>query len=629
MRKINTHSVLIRGILFVIFLCLGRMAYGQLQNIPLGNTVMPNLSVAGFHQEFNTYIWNYQLNTTKKIGKKTQFSLQENFRSSMLRLSNNEDRWKDDQNLKVIFNYQILPTFIIESGLASISFVDKQSGFNNDIQTHVGQVGIKMFPLPNVSVLANVGPKWDYRLEQKDVGTTVDASVAANDVDLGGYNNNLYVTIDQDRFSERQNRDFNFQHLISKEFVPGTSDSIRIFDTYQRRDNYTSQTGDIESIRESVRGLNNLLSYKVSDVVRLRARSTFQFKNVELQSVSTNEERLRKRNDQYISNSLSMQLEKKKMTGGLHLTYWSQIQSYDIETDKSNTPFSKRTAFVTPDNESNRLLLTSDFGLKLGRADSVYTYFSVSRFQYDTPDTNNFDDRDELRLNSRFVGIHRFSPFLKLELNASVNLYHLVYIFGERSADNNWNRIFSLNPRLEFTPNKNFRLKQSFEVLANYVDYDFEDQSVLTKSFVFRKFAVEDSVLWRVSLKSMISVGYRLELEENGQLSWDDWTERVLITRRSQWFRVLWNYSILQKFTLAPGFSVYSRNEWRHNNDQFGVEVIEKADNYSSYGPIFRLYYLPSQKLQLTINANRQAVHAPGQKKYYLNNIDIRLNWYF
>jgi len=584
----------------------------------------------GFRQEFNTYLWHYQINTQRLRYKKWHVVVSERFNSSMLRLRGQNFKWKDDQNFNFTVNYSLWPALTLVSRIVSLAFLDRQSGLNNDIRTHSGAIGVKYSPRRNVFASAEVGPKWDHRLNQHDYGTHYRVDVAANRLDWEGYNNSLSAALGQDVFAVRRNNNFYINYLVSKEFVPGTSDTLRTWVVNRRRDNYASVAGDIESLRESVKALDNSLLYQISRDVNFGLNSVIQFKNVELISLSGSETlRQRKRNDQSVHNTLSLNILKKRFKSHINLSYWSQTQRYDINLGKVGLPFSRRTAFITPDNESNRLRMSTDLSLKMTPSDSLFAYFSISRFMYDTPDTNNFDDRDELRINSRLLFYHSFNPSLKLELEANVNLYHLVYIFGERSADNNWNRIFRLRPAIVYQPAVNFRLKQAFEVLANYVDYDFEDPNVLTKSFVFRKFALDDSLRWRFGYRTSFILNYRLQLEENGQLSWEQWLERVLVTRQSHWLRIYLRYDVGEKLILSPGLTYYGRTEWRHKTDPFGVEIKEKSAVYSSFGPILQLHYMPSRSVQFVLDSMRQAVDGPTQERYYINNIDLHLNWYF
>ncbi len=588
-----------------------------------------NINEVGFRQEFNTYIWNYNLGTMQVINNRWQVMMNEKFTSSLLKLSSDNDKWKDDQNLNFRVGYILLPRITIHSWLSSLIFMDKQSGFNNDIRTHHGSVGMEYTPLPNLRIFAKAGPKWDTRYRRDDKGYNYFFTADAGKFEWEKYENSLNVLFGQDQFSQRQNKDFNIQYTMYREFAPGTSDSLRLLTTNQRRDNYTSSRGDIESLREDAKGLDNVLNYALSHNLNMQLNSGLYFKDVQILSTVDNvEAKRRNRSDQRFSQDAIFNLRRDRLKSQLQFSWWTQKQIYDIDTDTS-VPFSGRTAFITPDNESSRLMLVAGMSTPLTRKDSLYSYLSISKYKYDTPDTNNFDDRDELRINSRIVGIHRFSPVLTGELQASVNLYHLVYIFGERSADNNWNRIFMVRPFIRYAPAKTFKFTQAFEVLANYVDYDFEDPGLQTKSFVFRKFSMDDSLQYQLTGSSILSFNYRLQLEENGQLSWDEWTERVLATRRNQWFHFIWNFQPAPGFRISPGYSCFIREEWRHEIITPGMEKKTRVGVYTSQGPVLRLFYSPTTRLRFVFDAIRYRVKPQNGEKYYINNIQFLLNWSF
>ena len=590
----------------------------------------PGSSSIGFKQEFNNYVWLYNLSTNKVLNGRWQVSMGEHFRSSMLRVGTNNDKWKDDQRLSFNLHYSLLPSLRLLARLSSVIFFDRQSGFNNDIRTHVGDFGFEFSPAAKIVASGRIGPKWDSRFQQHDQGVHFSLETDARDLKWQEYSNSIHFLLNNDRFATRRNQNLNAGYYMQRKFAPGTSDSLYVFTKNQRRDNYTSFSGDIESFREKIKGFKNRLLYRIGSGFDFSLSSSMQFKNVAVSAISGEKlQRRRKRNDQRVSNEMALNLQKRRIQSSLKLMYWNQEQKYDIQIEKTNLPFSSRTAFITPNNKSNRLMLVGGLSARLSARDSLYAYSSVSRFQYDTPDTNNFDDRDELRINSRMSVSHRFSRDLKLEVQAGVNLYHLVYIFGARSADNNWNRIFRFRPIVDYTPFQKFRLKQAFEVLANYVDYDFEDPRVTTKSFVFRKFSVDDSLRWAFTSSSALLLDFRLQLEENGQLSWDDWSERVLVTRHSHWVHLYWKYTPGHRFSLAPGYSYYARNEWRHKTDPFGVEIVEKAAAYQSTGPILRFTYRPGDNVHIVLDAIRYAVDSPNQKRYYNNDIELNLYWIF
>ncbi len=607
------------------FVCLlSSLSYAQL-SLP-GQPVYQTL---GFRQEFNTYVWNYSFHTHKRLSSRSSIEINERFRSSMLELSAGE-KWKDDQNLDLTFRYSLLNNTRLVGRLSSIVYRDKQSGFNNDIQVHDGSLGLTITPRPQVHLQASAGPKWDRRFDQNDSGLYYSFDAAADHIEWEEYDHSLRFALGEDRFADRRNKDLNAGYRVKKIFTPGTMDSLHIYTWQRRRDNYTSLRGDIESFQEHVSGIHNTLTYRMSPAFHLLAQTLFLNKDVQVSSFSADTlQKSRKRNDEMINQSVIGRIDADGIEGEVEFSYNAQSQLYDVGKSSVKNPFSRRTAFITPDNQSERYYLGTRFNIRLSDADRIYAFASTSRFKYDTPDTNNYDDRDELRINSRLVFEHIFNKSLKLNLNIGVNLYHMVYIFGERSADNNWNRIFRLNPTIYYRIGERFRLSQSFEVLANYVDYDYEEVDSAIRSFVFRKFAVYDSLSCRISRRTVVSMDYRLQLEENGQLLWEKWSEKIISTRRNQWLHIFVHYNYNELFTLSPGYTLYLRDQWRYQPDQHGNQVRNKQGTFAGYGPILRIRYAPSAKLNLIFDAVRQAVKNVDQKRYYFNNIDIKLNWFF
>lgn len=622
--RVQATYLFFYGFFVVLGFHLGQAQTSAPSALSQGNTVG-----LGYRQEFNSYLWTLNARFNQQVSNRLNVSFQEDLRTSMLRLGSQDDRWKDDQNAGMQLSYLLLPNLTLQGQMQTTVFLDKQSGFNNDVRSHFGILGAQYNPWPNVSTSLLMGPKWDSRYNQNDRGLNYGITFSADDINVQEYDNNLDVLLNEDIYDRRRNRNLMTTYRLSREFTDAAADSVELYFSNRRRDNYVSLLGDIESQREEVKGGRNDLFYGISENLSLKLRTLLEFKNVELRQYGeTLEERRRKRNDQRFHNDLRLVLNRPKLQGQFDLSYRLQEQRYDLNVS-SDRPFSARTAFITPDNSSSRLSFTSFLKSRFTVRDSASVYFSINRFQYDTPDTTNFDDRDELRINTRATFSHWFNPALKAELLASVNLYHMVYIFGERSADNNWNRIFLLRPMLEYEPSETFRLFQSFEVLANYVDYDFEDVNVTTRSFVFRKFAMTDSLRLKVLPHTWLLLDYRLQLEENGQLYWDAWSERIISTRTNQWIHGYWRYEPRPGIDINAGYTIYKRDEWRHNTDALGVTRIERAARYISQGPVLRVNYFPKPSLHVFVDATRYKVSVTNQEDNYINNIEFGFRWYF
>ncbi len=604
------------------------LAQKETAGMPLSLQQQPNL--VQFRQELNNYLWQLGLGRSYRLGQRWLWSFNEQFRTSMLRANLGDEKWKDDHSFATSLNFRLLSRLELLADFRSLLFFDRQTGMNNDVRSQAVGAGLSFAPIKEFNMTLRTGPRWETKLGLHDKGHYVSGALDVDALAWSGYINRARASVEADQFAQRRNHQANMHYQVSRSFAQGTMDSLRIFETSRRFDNYTSELGDIESLREGNRGFENTLVYGINTKSRMVLRNGWQFRNVELHSFgSGSASRQRKRNDVLGDHLLEALFAQPGMQGRLSLSYLSQTQKYDIDKGAATLPFSRYTSFITPDNSSRRLQLVGEFMKSLGRKDSLYSYASVSRFQYDTPDTNNFDDRDELRINSSFTFRHRFDSALWLDVQTSLSLYHMVYILAERSADNNWNRILRLRPILTFRPHARIHWHQSFEVLANYVDYDYENLSAQTRSFVFRKFAYEDSLRLSLTRRTGLRLDYRVQLEENGQLYWESWRERVLTTRQSHWFQCRISYSLKDAFYVAPGYGFYLRDEWRHDRDALGNETKAKSQTYVSHGPSLELAVSISPSSRFIVDAMRRVVKPSAQSHYYINTLDVRLDWLF
>lgn len=188
-------------------------------------------------------------------------------------------------------------------------------------------------------------------------------------------------------------------------------------------------------------------------------------------------------------------------------------QRLDEELQKNN--FSSRVTFGT----QNKINIIS--------RDTLVIDASISKLRYDTPPLENFtnplsitrDDRDELLYIIRLQYLKFFNPALITTILLESFNNHLVYIFKERSSNNNWNRVLRLSTNTTYQ-SKKFTTKNYFEVLANYTIYDFEDLFQTTQSFAFRQFGFQDSTKIFLIGKYFLAANFNLKLSEQGVFYW-------------------------------------------------------------------------------------------------------------
>lgn len=183
-----------------------------------------------------------------------------------------------------------------------------------------------------------------------------------------------------------------------------------------------------------------------------------------------------------------------------------------------------RSAELQRDNVSARWTLWAQSAWALANGDSVRGDYSTSLLQYDTPSPLNNDDRDELTINAHASYSHSFSHILRATLSAEVRLAHVVFIKAQRSAQNNWNRIFRLSPSFAFSSGA-LEMRPQFEVLANYTSFDFEDVLGTVQSFSLRQIAYRDSVVIQFNPVASLESRILFRYFERGEFRWNEFTE--------------------------------------------------------------------------------------------------------
>ena len=212
--------------------------------------------------------------------------------------------------------------------------------------------------------------------------------------------------------------------------------------------------------------------------------------------------------------------------------------------------------------------------------------FSVSSslLRYDTPSQNNSDDRDELNIILYLA--HKYNNLKNFRLLTSVdlNLYHTVYIFAEKSANNNWNRVLRFSSSSIFTPYDGLRTVNSFGVLANYTVYDFEDLVSTVKSYSFRQFNLKDSTIMKFNKWLGMDVYAELKVFERGELNWSAFSERPLNYYEDKIINSELNYFFNKFIIVSAGYRFFEERRFNYNE---GNRVF---DTYiRTYGPMAKL----------------------------------------
>jgi len=588
----------------------------------------------GFGQNLNSYQWRTGLYYNRPFAEKGLLEVSENYNTSLIQLSGAENKWKDDQKLNIDLSWIYSPIWKMKLSSSVYLFSDKFSGIASDINTNSTSLGVIFSPIKFIELSSLAGYKYDNRFNKIDRGATYFFDIRTTEsVPINDYYNNAEFLLKGDDYSFRKNNDVEFRYKIKKYFQQDTYDSLSVFWTKKRRDNYDRLNPfdiNVESLEEENRGFSHFLSYGSRGGARLELRTLINSRST---SVGKFEDRIlideRSKTEFHSENEIGIFYNPNRLELNCSLAYVTDEQKNEVPDSLQSSRFSKYFYYISPDYKSSRLTLSSFGKYHISKSDTIQLKGAVSLFRYDTPE-NNMDDRDEFRMNIHLLEIHHFTPQLKFIFNGSINLYHLVYIFGERSANNNWMRIFRLYPQVIYKPNERFTLSQKVEVLANYVDYDFETgaSSFDIRSYVFRRFAISEEANLVVTKRSGIYINYKFEIEENGKLNWDRWTEILLMNRKNHWLRCNLNYNFKKTILISPGLIFFKRTENKQSTFTFGSSLAGQRGDLFSYGPTLKINYAMNNNLEFNFEGMRRVIKRNGMDKSYINFINLRLAWY-
>lgn len=582
----------------------------------------------GYQKGLNTDLWQGNFFYEKSDFSTYRVMVLERLNSSRLMLNKNNPKWKDKHQLITQYQRFLTPNLSLDFKGSSFYFSDNQSGFQKgDIATH-GFYSGTTFRNKNLHIPAYLGIKEDRRFGQIDRGMHYHVSMIIPKFEYSDYYHSLSTRYETDDFEKRKNKDLGIQYRVSRQFYKETADTLRLSIHEQRRDYYTSKTGDIESRDEKIQSADNILGYQLADNLAMLFKGTLTHRTMDISLLTgTGRGMLRKREDFKTSALFRIRYHHETFSGNLLYIYSSEDQQYDLADNTSLSPYSGTSLLVTPDNKNIRTTLMLRTKWRYNRTDSLLFTSNLQRYRYDTPDEDNFDDRDELRIRSFLQSIHYLSSDIRLKLTLSLNMFHFVYIFGEKSADNNWTRILSFKPQMIWKPRPNIRFSQTAEILANYVAYDYEELLPSTRSFLYRKFRLEDSCQVQITPQTQMSAFYRLELDETGKFAWDHWKEQKLSDRLSHSITLSLKHHLLKSVMITPGYTFFIRDGYRYQANTLGLIERNKNLDFQSHGPTISIVYL-GNKLRASIYANTIRVHTISNTDQIINRLEMNMRWF-
>jgi len=390
-----------------------------------------------------------------------------------------------------------------------------------------------------------------------------------------------------------------------------------------KKRSYYLDSGVIEIRNENLQHLTNQLQYQLSQPVNVRFHTDYSGRNTGIKTPfrDSSGSLLKDRRNYTFQNVIDLGIQWKFLRNLSRISYGIQQNLYSSEsTDTTLTPETLRRQ-TPPNDNGNTVILSNQLAVGLGLRDSLQLNTSATRLQYNTPDSLNFDDRDEVHYQYTLRYWHLFSHGFSFRMAGEVMLAHYAYLFTQRSAENYWNRIFRLSTTLNWK-RRFWRWNTTAEVVANYYDYDYDQLLAQIRSLAFRHMIIKQQfahpIFW--GLQGQAEAG--IQLEEQGRLSWQNFLEELVVEREL----VDYQYQIVmpfgQIFRGSGGYRYQRRIDWQVPNG-----TRKTTERIYTQGPVFKIIYLYHNQPVVVWEGSLMRVRQMDGSHYRITQIQLQAFW--
>lgn len=538
---------------------------------------------------------------------------------------------RDEQTLNLFLKHRLTDGLQSAFQVSSYSLSDNQSVGIGSASSHAFYAGAEFEPFERLALLPMVGYRFDNQLDQHDRGVSYQLGISSDSLTYGGYRTGLNGKLEYDKLDPRALETRNLSLVINKDFFEQTRNLLRIQYIRNRRDFYDAADTTIRR------------QYGVSNNIETRTDDSYAFSDI--LDYTLGRSMLLSFQGNVISREITRQLRYEDLTnprrptlgttideltfdGGVQANYTpggflsSSLKFFYQERDEQHTiqPEQNELTVVSDslsrveerkNNHARRTLLALNIGMAPSHADSVALSAATTLLRYDTPTELNDDQRDELRYILSLAATHRFNRYFNIQLLAEADLTHLVYLLATRSADNTWNRIFRLSPRVAYVSGGGISSVNTFEVLANYTVYDFEYSVSPIRSFAFRQFGFIDSSTVELTRRLAVEWFSQIRLYERGELRWQEFSERPLNYFEDKTYIGTMQYRFRERLVFSLGIRYFSQSRFSYQ----GTERL--PDSFlRSIGPITGIRWNVGQRTELFVKGwyeNQSLTGQPGR----------------
>ena len=598
-----------------------------------------------FDKQLNTYILNSDIFYNKSFGS-FSFKVSEDYNSTFIKSANKSI--KDEHFFSMTSAYKLKPFLNIGfSALNNILSDNRKIEINQASESNIILFS-QLIPEERIYVTPYFGYTNNRQIGENDYGYMYGIEGLVNRLEISNMDITSQLKLKNEDISPRKNADRYFNLYVANSFDKDVLNLINFRFTQNRSDFYykadllTSEffhiTNNIQNRIETNYFLNDHLNYNniinnvtmdLSGGVNLRSidRNTrYRSAAIAVSPLFDTKSIFDTRIDELkIALESTINYRTENFNSALRLNYFERDEKHITKNFPGidNVFFEERSDEETQkNNNSVRASLSFSGNLFLSQSDRISFSFYQNKLRYDTPSPVNFDDRDEILSILRLKYSKMLTPFFEAFLSAEGTLNHIVYIYSEKSSNNNINRIIKMSAGGNYY-GKNFASQNSFEVSANYTVYDFEDINPTYRSFSFRQYTATDSSSIKLNNKFGIGFFGYIKLSEQGDLNWASFSTKPnrFLTEIFAEPKFRFNY---YPFQLSAGLRYFVINTYKYSGL---IKIIDSK--YLSLGPVSEILLNLNETLYLRVYGWYEFITINSQLNRQQANLSMEISWNF
>jgi len=597
----------------------------------------PQLS-SNFEKQLNTYNLFQNFNYGTQFGK-TFIGVNQSFLSTVIRSGTISIR--DESFLSFLGQYDFSRFISAGAHVNYNVYTDDKKLAINSSSVFNSTVFTKFNPIAGLSITPYGGLSQNEQIGITDRGAIYGAEALLNNVNVSEFNLYSAMKFQNEDISPRKNTLRNFKFNIDKTFENSFRNQLLGLYSEQRKDFYFNADSLIINDFDVEKNIQSRIEKRVSIADRVNVTTSVpgliffvegsaawrtidrDTRYVAMSNITTSS--FDTKIDEFkISLKPSLRYVRNNFNGILRVNFSERDEKHNAKyiDGASEIIYRLRQEQEKRKNNIGKQTTISMLGnYYITPIDQVSISLFHRKLTYDTPSELNNDDRDELLSMFSLEYRRRLTPFFNLFANLNGSINKVVYIFKERSANNNTLRVAKLSSGgyldLGYLTSRN-----EAEVSANYTVYEFEDLNPNLKSFSFRQLVLRDSTSLKLFRSNYFRfLGY-MKFSEQGDFNWDGFANNPVRYLDERYAEPTFEYRY-KHLSFAFGLRYFSITTFIYDEDN----QKRMKSYYRSTAPLSIISYRVSSSIQINIRGWYEFIRTERNIDQELVNLFFRVIW--